>query len=110
MYPAGELRRLAARKALLEARISVRRLQCMMHGAELARPINWIDRAWTQWKRISPLVKLVGVPVAIGLGQKMARRHGRLSGLLRFAPVVLQGWRMVHNRRANAHPASAAAR
>lgn len=108
MYPAGELRRLAARKALLEARISMRRLQCMVHGAELARPIGWIDRAWTHWKKISPFVKMIGVPLALGVGRKVARRHGKISGLIRYLPIVLQGWRMIRAHTHSHHTAEAA--
>lgn len=99
MYPTGDLKQLALRKELIEARIRLRRLQSMVHGAELAKPINWVDRAWTRWRQISPVVKLVGIPVALGLGRKFMKRHGTLSGVLRFAPMVLQGVRMATQMR-----------
>lgn len=103
MYPSGELRILAARKALLEARIAARRWQCAQHSARLAQPIAWIDRAYTQWSRISPVVKALGVPLLFGLGRRMAkRRGGMVSGVLRYAPLVLQGWRMFAKSRARA--------
>lgn len=102
MYPSGELRILAARKALLEARIAARRWQCAQHGVRLAQPIAWLDRACAQWQRISPLVKALGIPVLFGVGRKMAKRGGVVSGVLRYAPLVLQGWRMFAKARTRA--------
>ena len=92
MSPRQELNRLAARKALLQARIGVRRLQCQLHAAELEPPLRAADRALAAWRRISPLLKLVGVPAGILLGRELERRlGGRFARLAKFAPVVLQG-------------------
>lgn len=93
MYPRGELNRLAARKALLEARIELRRLECQLHAHRLAQPLHFADRARAQWRRIGPLVKLIGVPVAIWAVTKWARRKGgggKLAGWLKYAPLAIQ--------------------
>ena len=92
MSPRRQLNHLAARKALLQARIAARRLQCQLHAAELEPPLRAADRALAAWQRISPLLKAVGVPAGILLGRQLEKRWGgKFARFARFAPVVLQG-------------------
>lgn len=112
MYPRGELKRLAARKALLQARIELRRLECALHAHRLAQPLHAIDRGWAQWRQIAPWVKLVGVPVAIWAVAKWARRNGRggkLAGLLKYAPLAIRAARAFAQARQQRAPEHAAA-
>jgi hypothetical protein len=101
MYPRGELKRLALRKELLQARIAVRRLECQLHAARLAEPLRWGDRALAVWRRISPALKAVGMPLGILLGRKLAHRvGGRFAWLARFAPMAVQAAQAVAQARA----------
>lgn len=111
MYPRGELNRLAARKALLQARIAVRRLECLQHAHGLARPVRLLDRAWALWRTIAPMAKLVGVPALLWAGGRFVRRGrggggggfaGKLGSLLKYAPLVMKAARAFSQARAGA--------
>jgi hypothetical protein len=98
MYPSGELNRLAARKALLQSRIAIRRWECAAAAAEIARPIAFIDRGVEMWHRISPFVKLLGVPLGLLITRIVSRKKkGKPTGKSKFAafmtalPIILRG-------------------
>lgn len=103
MYPAGELKRLTERKALLQARIAVKRWECAAAGAELARPLETIDRGIALWRRISPWVKIVGVPAALLALRPLLKRApgGMFAKALAALPVILKTWRTVQAARAS---------
>ena len=103
MYPRRELAALAARKAIVQARIEVRRWECAQAAVELSRPIAMVDRGIDLWRRISPFVKLMGLPMAI-LGTRKALRMGRgkWSKLATMLPAILRGARIVMQMRAAA--------
>ena len=96
MYPAAELNTLARRKALLQARISLDRLRCAALASEVARPIDWIDRALVQWRKISPFAKLAALPLGILLkrGILPGKKISLLSRGLRLLPVVLSAFKL----------------
>jgi hypothetical protein len=94
MYPSGELDQLAVRKAAIRLRIAGHRWQCVQTGAELARPIEWVDDAWDQWRRISPVAKAVGLPVLLMVMKKFSGRLGGFASLAKWAPMVFQTARM----------------
>lgn len=108
MYPDEELDGLALRKSLICARITVRRQICVMAAERVAEPLRWADRALEQWKRISPMLKLAVVPLALmakrrlfsrggnggGRGGRTAAGGGMIAKLLRWAPMVTAGYRM----------------
>lgn len=99
MYPTGELEALDRRKLLLRARIARRRWQCRVAGAELARPLEFIDRALAQWRRISPFVKMASVPLGFLFRKKLFPKLGFFSTLLRWAPTAFAAFRsFVPNR------------
>jgi hypothetical protein len=104
MYPAGELARLSTQKALLQARIAVKRWECVAAGAELARPLAIIDRGIALWRKISPWVKLAGFPAALLVMRTTMKSKGtgKFSKALAALPVVLKTWRMVQHARAAA--------
>jgi hypothetical protein len=68
---------MAARKALLLTRIAARRDACVTAAAELAQPLGWLDQIVARWRGISPLFKMVGVPVGLFFGRKLFRGLGR---------------------------------
>ena len=99
MYPGGELARLAQRKAILQARIAVRRWECAAAVVELTRPIAQVDRGIEMWQRISPFLKLLAVPAGLiftrMLTRRTDRRHERkrskLATILASLPLILRG-------------------
>ena len=64
MYPAQDLKRLAARKAALRHNIALHRAQCAGSVTRLAKPLAWADRIVASWRRLAPLAKIAAVPVA----------------------------------------------
>lgn len=90
------------RKRLLRQRIALARLECALHAAEAAKPLEWIDRARLAWQRISPLAKVAAVPLALLLGRRWKHRHSRASGVLggvwRLLPVILGVVKMMKSR------------
>lgn len=102
MYPSTELDVLALRKMLLCSRIRVRRGQCADAAARIAQPLSWIDRAWTQWKSISPLVKLAAVPLGFALKKRFlpkTKKGDLLGKLMRWAPLAMGAWRFFEGMR-----------
>lgn len=112
MYPSGELKELAQRKMLIQARIAVRRYECARAAAELAKPLALIDRGISTWQRISPLVKLLAVPGGFFLsrvlkgrsGGKGPRKRGKLGMIMTVLPLILRGVKMAKQFQA-AHQA-----
>jgi hypothetical protein len=88
MYPDRELSRLAAAKAVIRMDIAVRRVECAQAAAEVARPLEWLDRALAFWRRVSPLAKLAVVPLGLLLRRWVLRRHKLLGALLRWGPLA----------------------
>lgn len=89
MYPQGELTTLASNKELLRRRIARQRLACEAAAAEVARPLAWISRALTTWRKISPMVKLGAVALGLLARRKLRRRSRLLPALFRLAPLAL---------------------
>ena len=107
MYPTAELNRLAARKTVLQARITVRRLECTLAAMELTRPLAAIDRGIATWHRISPFLKILGVPLGLLVTRIVSRRRkGKPTGKSKFAalmtalPLIMRVVNMVKDTRA----------
>jgi hypothetical protein len=101
MYPGPELARLGNRKAIVHARIAVRRWECAAAVVELSRPIAVVDRGIDAWRKISPFVKLIGLPVGL-LGMRKVLRHargGKWTKIAAMMPAILRGARMVMQMR-----------
>jgi hypothetical protein len=112
VYPERQLADLAVRKAIVQARIAVRREECVRAASALAAgPVALADRALGLWRSIPQGVKAVGIPLAILAAAVIVRRTGkaRLTALLRVAPVILQTVRVAAERRAAAGTAGRAA-
>ncbi len=103
MYPSAELDGLSRRKALLRQRIAVTRLRCAAYAGEAMRPLDWIDRFLTQWRKISPLAKLALLPLGLLFRRRVLHRKTRLfSRVLGWMPVVLRGIRLFRAQRSSA--------
>jgi len=88
MYPERELTRLGARKAVLRMRIGLRRIQCAQAAAQVARPIEWLDRAREILRRIQPLAMLAAVPIGLLAGRSSNRPLRVLGSIARLVPIV----------------------
>ena len=99
MYPAWELRRLAAHKSALRKRIVLRRVTCAQAAARLARPVAWLDRAVAFWRRLHPLVKFAAVPLGLLVQRAVFPRRGLLGSLLRWGPLVFGAVRSLAGAR-----------
>jgi hypothetical protein len=95
MYPSGDLAQLAARKGFLQARIALRREQSREALVRLTRPVAVVDDWLERWRRVGPMVKIVGIPLALLLARKLVRRmgRGRWVMLARSLPVVVRAAR-----------------
>lgn len=103
-----ELNLLAQRKAVVQARIAVHRLECVVAVAELLPTLRFVDRVHGVWRRLSPWVKALGVPLGIlGVKQLLGRRSagttsgsgkGRMAALLGALPLVIQVLRALRTR------------
>jgi len=112
MYPRGALAELADRKALLQARIAVRRYELMVAGAESVKPLALVDRGIAAWQKFSPAVKGLGIPLLLMLWRFIRRKKGKgtaaatgflnLAALLKTLPFLLRGWRAMSRARAGA--------
>jgi hypothetical protein len=89
MYPQRELTRLAGHKAALRRHIAVHRAQCVVAAAQVARPLAWLDRAWSFWKRFSPLAQIAAVPLGFFARRSAFSRLKTLAALARWGPLVL---------------------
>ena len=115
MYPREELAALRQRKMVLQARIAVRRWETAEAAIELSRPLAMVDRGIDTWRRISPVIKVLAVPVGLMLARLLKARRaaaGRSGGifalLLGALPAVLRGVKLARQMRA-AHVARARA-
>jgi hypothetical protein len=100
MFADEQLAELAERKLRVQARITLRRMECVVTAAELARPVALADRAWDLWRQFAPMLKVVGFPLALLALRKVFGRSRRpaadgkgkswLGTLLAALPIVLQ--------------------
>jgi hypothetical protein len=83
-----ELNALAQRKAVLLARIAVRRDECAAAVEEIAPHLAPIDAMVTKWRMISADAKRTGAPIALTVARTVASNLGGVAGLLRFVPAL----------------------
>lgn len=79
-----------------------------MAGAQLAPPIALADRLWGHWRRLSPWVKLMGVPLGALAARKFVGARGgglgkgKLATLAGVLPVVIEAWKAFREFRRGA--------
>jgi hypothetical protein len=93
MYPDGDLNELAIRKLVVRQRISMRRRECVEAAERVAEPLEKIDRALAQWRRISPFAKVAAVPLAMLFKKALFPRAKILGSVLRWGPIALKVFR-----------------
>jgi hypothetical protein len=89
MYPTGDLKRLAIHKAILVRDIGRRRADIAEAAARVARPLQWVDKAWSYWRRFSPLAKVLGLPLGAIAARTVFKRLGAIGSLAKWAPLIL---------------------
>jgi len=99
MYSDRELTALAAGKAALRQRIARQRAECAEAAARVLEPVALLDQVVTRWRQLSPLVKIVALPLGLLLQRKLAPRSRVLGSLLRWGPLVLGAARSLTSRR-----------
>lgn len=100
MYPTAELALIDARKLSLRQKIAVSRLECVALAERASRPIALLDRVITQWRKISPVMKIAAVPLGLLLRRKLLpRKIGLFRSALRWAPAVLSAMRMARTSK-----------
>jgi len=90
---------LAAGKAALRRRIAHYRQQTVQAAALATQPLALLDRAMAHWRQLSPLARIVAVPLGFALHRVIAPRHRLLGALLRWSPLVLGAVRGLTRRR-----------
>lgn len=95
MYPERELTRLAARKAVLRGRISLRRIQCAEAATRVLRPFGWLDHAREVLAKIRPIAILAAVPIAILAERSKSRVLRFLGPMVRLVPLIVNGARAI---------------
>jgi hypothetical protein len=95
MYPERELRRLAAHKAALQVAIAMRRTQCADAAAQVARPLEWLDRVVAFCRKFSPLIQISAVPLGFLVKRAFFPRFKMLGFLTRWVPLAYGAMRGV---------------
>lgn len=93
MYPAWELKRIAAHKSALRKRIALRRITCFASAARLARPLAWVDRVVAFWRRLPSFAKFAALPLGVLFQRKTVSRRGILGTFARWGPLVFSAVR-----------------
>ena len=88
MYPTRELNRLALHKAALRRDIARHRAECADAARELVRPLEWVDRALSWWRKVSPVAKLAAVPLGAMVSRMIFKRLKVIGPLVRWGPTI----------------------
>jgi hypothetical protein len=88
MYSDRELIRLGVHKRFIRRAIALRRLECTEAAAQVAQPLEWLDRVVSFWRRVSPFAKFASVPIGLIAQRTPLGRSKVLSTLLRWGPVA----------------------
>lgn len=99
MHAERELTALAVGKAALRQRIARHRRLTVQAAARAVQPLALLDRAVAHWRRLSPLARIVAVPLGFALHRALAPRHRLLGAFLRWSPLVLGAVRGLTGRR-----------
>ena len=104
MFPQRALTLLAARKAELHQGIARRRVQCRADIIRVTKPLAWLDRLLTLWRRTPPVVKVSAIPVGLLVLNRFVfpRRKIKIFGpLLRWGLEVFGMMEGINSRAEN---------
>ena len=88
MYPRQQLNELAARKAVLQTRISLQRARGTLEFASVLPPLKVADALWQRWRALAPAVRNVVLPAAALIFQRQSRRGSWVRSAMRVLPIV----------------------
>jgi hypothetical protein len=112
MYPQSELNRLAIRKTVIRAGISLHRVECVRAIARIAQPVALLDRIMNIWRQLPPIVTVAAVPLGLFVTRKLFPRRKILGSLVRWAPLLFSAVRGIssalktHPTQSQSPPAS----
>ena len=89
MHPQRELTLLALRKAALRRDIAYHRAECVAAAGRVAQPLIWLGKVVAFCRKVSPLVLMAAVPLALAFKKKAAPRLNLWGLMLRWGPLVL---------------------
>ena len=95
MYPQRELIRLATHKAAMRRNIGRQRAQCTAAAAQVLRPLEWLERMRSFWRRLSPFAHLAAVPLSFLVPLRAHPRLKILGSFLRWGPLVFRAVRAI---------------
>ncbi|MEN9840458.1 MAG: hypothetical protein RL376_258 [Verrucomicrobiota bacterium] len=96
MYPRQSLIRLAAHKAELRRKIALQRAECVATAHEVARPLAWVDHAFTVVRELPPLARAGLAVMGLWVRRTALERLSHLSAALRWVPLVSAFWGKRH--------------
>lgn len=89
MYPSGQLKELAVRKAVLQQRIAVQRARCVLEAAQILPPLQLADELILKFQRMSPLLRAVGLPLGAWLGRRLLQRKSAADHKFRWGDALV---------------------
>lgn len=98
MYPQRELDELALSKAALRCRIAEHRAACLEHAEVVLRPVGWLDTALDFWRQISPLGKLLAIPLGLFTARVVRRNAAPVGRWLHWGSLVFSAVRQFTGR------------
>ena len=91
MYPRAELTLLEHRKAILQARIALQRIELAGQLQGVTRPLVWIDGVRARWQGFPSVIRLLSGPLILIVQRLLERRVPVGGKVLAWLPVAVGG-------------------
>jgi hypothetical protein len=101
MYAERELKRLSEVKSVVRRRIARRRIETIEQTIVVTQPLQWVDRAYSYWKKIGPLAKLALAPLSAWLAGSLFGKRKKVGSLMRWVPTIWSVVRGFQSARAS---------
>jgi hypothetical protein len=95
MHPGPEIIAIEARKSALRERIARRRHELAADTGRVFRPLAQVDQGFRLWQRVPGIARAAALPLVLSLVQLVVPQVKIIRRLVRWAPVILTGWRAV---------------
>jgi hypothetical protein len=92
MYPRAELTLLEHRKAILQARIALQRIELAGQLQGVTRPLVWIDGVRARWQGFPSVIRLLSGPLILIVQRLLERRVPVGGKVLAWLPVAWRVW------------------